>query len=222
MWSLHLIKGRLSELNGEVVLKGAPLPTLKAITKILVLDDDDFAFMESLRRSEFSIEHRQDIQALSDVAEYDIIMCDIRGVGKFLNSQYEGAYLVKKIKEKYPNKIVISYTANDYTPDYQQYLQYADAIIPKGTSLEDWDSLLTQKLRELADPVKMWEKTRNALLEVKVPTITVAEYEAQYVKAVQNNNFESIRKLFSGQQKIGAEIMLSLLTSVVVKLIKEG
>ena len=213
MWSLHLIKGRLSELNGEVVLKGAPLPTLKAITKILVLDDDDFAFMESLRRSEFSIEHRQDIQALSDVAEYDIIMCDIRGVGKFLNSQYEGAYLVKKIKEKYPNKIVISYTANDYTPD---------AIIPKGTSLEDWDSLLTQKLRELADPVKMWEKTRNALLEVKVPTITVAEYEAQYVKAVQNNNFESIRKLFSGQQKIGAEIMLSLLTSVVVKLIKEG
>ena len=149
-------------------------------------------------------------------------MCDIRGVGKFLNSQYEGAYLVKKIKEKYPNKIVISYTANDYTPDYQQYLQYADAIIPKGTSLEDWDSLLTQKLRELADPVKMWEKTRNALLEVKVPTITVAEYEAQYVKAVQNNNFESIRKLFSGQQKIGAEIMLSLLTSVVVKLIKEG
>lgn len=221
MWSIHLIKGRLVELNGEMILKGTSLPALKAITKILVLDDDGFVFMDSLRRSEFSIEHRQDIQALSDVAEYDIVLCDIRGVGRFLNSQYEGAYLVKKIKEKYPNKIVISYTANDYSPDYQEYLKYADAIIPKGTSLEDWDALLTEKLRELADPVKMWEKTRTALLKADVQTIVVAEYESQYVKAIQNNSFETIRKLFEGQKKPGAEIMVSLLSSVVVKLIKK-
>ena len=222
MYCFHIIRGRINELNGEMVLKGTSLPALKAITKILVLDDDGFVFMEPLRRSEFCIEYRQDIQALSDVAEYDIILCDIRGVGAFLDSQYEGAYLVKKIKEKYPNKIVISYTASDYSPSYQEYLKYADAIIPKGTSLEDWDSLLTEKIRELADPVKMWEKTREALLKANVQTITVAEYESQYVKAIQNNSFESIKKLFEKKKKPGTEIMLSLLTSVIAKVIEKA
>ena len=186
----------------------------------MVIDDDEFVYLDLLRKSEYRIEHRSDIQSLKDVAEFDVILCDVRGVGKFLNSQFEGAYLVKQIKEKYPNKIVISYTANSYDPKFQEYLSYADATVPKGTALEDWDSLLTKMLKELADPVKQWEKARKALLQAGVPTIIVAKYESEYVRAVKSGEYESLKEVYEKSKKPGRDIMVSLL-SIVFKAISK-
>lgn len=180
----------------------------------MVIDDDEFVYLDSLKRSEYCIEYRPDIQSLKDVAEYDIILCDIRGVGKFLNSPFEGAYLVKQIKEKYPNKIVISYTANNYDPKFQEYLAFADATIPKGTALEDWDSMLTKMLKELADPVKQWEKARKALLAAGVSTVMVAKYESEYVKAVKNGDYKSLKDVYENSKKPGKDIMISLLSII--------
>ena len=154
--------------------------------------------------------HQPDIRSLTDVAGYDLILCDIRGVGKFFQSDYEGAYLVKQLKEKYPNKIIVSYTADSYNPKYENYLKYADAIVPKGTTLEDWDSLLSQLIRDLANPVKQWKKTRKALFDANVSTILVAKYENQFVKAVQKGNFESIKKLYAQKDDSISEIMSGL------------
>lgn len=217
----HFITRQISDLNGESILNEISLSQLKKNTEILVIDDDVFAYLDALRKNEFQIEHRTDIQSLKDVAEYDMVLCDIRGVGKFLGSEYGGAYLVKQLKEKYPNKIIVSYTADDYNPKFEEFLKYADSIVPKGTTLEDWDALLTKLIKELANPVKQWEKTRKALLEANVATITVAKYEAQYVKAVKDGNFESLKKLYANKNDIGAEIMKALLNSVVPRLIKK-
>ena len=211
---IYYIPRKLSDLNGDDVLKEVSLSELKKNTEIMVIDDDEFVYLDSLKKSEYRIEHRTDIQGLKDVAEYDIILCDIRGVGKFLQSPYEGAYLVKQIKEKYPNKIVISYTANNYDPKFQEYLAYADATVPKGTALEDWDAMLTKMLKELADPIKQWEKARNALLSAGVPTVTVAKYESEYVKAVKNGNYKSLKDVYVNSKKQGKEIMISLLSII--------
>lgn len=214
MMCIYYIPRKLSDLNGEHILREIKLSQLKRNTEILVIDDDEFVYLESLKKLEYHIEHRTDIQGLKDVAEYDIILCDIRGVGKFLRSPYEGAYLVKQIKEKYPNKIVISYTANDYDPKFQEYLAYADATIPKGTALEDWDAMLTKMLKELVDPVKQWEKARNALLAAGVSTVMVAQYESQYVKAVKNGDYKSLKDVYVNSKKPGNDIMISLLSMI--------
>ena len=214
MMCIYYIPRKLSDLNGEPILREITLSQLKRNTEILVIDDDEFVYLESLKKIEYHIEHRTDIQGLKDVAEYDIILCDIRGVGKFLRSPYEGAYLVKQIKEKYPNKIVISYTANDYDPKFQEYLAYADATIPKGTALEDWDAMLTKMLNELVDPVKQWEKARNALLAAGVSTVMVAQYESQYVKAVKNGDYKSLKDVYVNSKKPGKDIMISLLSMI--------
>lgn len=213
---------QISDLNGESILKDKTLSQLKRVTDILVIDDDVFTFLDVLKKHEFNIDHKPDIQSLKDVEAYDIILCDIRGVGKFLGSKYEGAYLIKQIKEKYPNKIVISYTANDYDPSFQEYLKYADAIMPKGSALEDWAALLERILRENADPVKQWSRTREALLNANVPTAIVAEYEVKYVKAIQSGSFESIKKTFDKPNKVGAEIMFALVNSIIDKMLKKN
>lgn len=71
----------------------------------------------------------------------------------------------------------------------------------------------------MANPVKQWEKTRKALLDANVATISVAKYEAQYVKAVKDGNFESLKKLYANKNDTGAEIMKALLNSAIPKLI---
>lgn len=209
------------ELNGDSILKEKSLSTIKKLTEILVIDDKDFVFLDALRKHEFSIQQKYDLTHLSDASEYDIILCDIRGVGKFLESDYEGANLIKAIKTKYPNKIILAYTANDYDASFQKYLDYADGIVPKGTyGLDDWVSLLEETLNDCADPIKQWERTRKLLLKANVSTIDVAKYESQYVKAIRNESFESFKKLFGKKKHVGDSIMIELVSSVIAKIIK--
>ena len=218
---INLFYHQIHELNGDAILKEKSLTKLKKLTEILVIDDKEFVFLEALRNHEFSIQQKYDLTLLSDAAEYDIILCDIRGVGKFLGSEYEGANLIKSLKVKYPNKIILAYTANEYDASFQKYLDYADGIAPKGAySLEDWVSLLEETLIDCADPVKQWERTRNQLLKANVSTIDVAKYESQYVKAIKNGSFESFSKLYGNPKHTGESIMIDLASSVIAKLLK--
>lgn len=212
---------KIFELNGDAILKEKSLSTIKKLTEILVIDDKEFVFLDALRKHEFSIQQKYDLTHLSDAAEYDIILCDIRGVGKFLESDYDGANLIKALKTKYPNKIILAYTANDYDASFQKYLDYADGIVPKGTyGLDDWVSLLEETLNDCADPVKQWERTRKLLLKANVSTIDVAQYESQYVKAIRNGSFESFKKLYGKKKHVGDNIMIDLVSSVIAKMIK--
>ena len=212
---------KISELNGDAILKEKSLSAIKKLTEILVIDDKEFGYLDALRKHEFSIQQKFDLTHLSDAAEYDIILCDIRGVGKFLESDYEGANLIKALKTKYPNKIILAYTANEYDASFQKYLDYADGIVPKGAyGLEDWVSLLEETLNDCADPVKQWERTRKLLLKSNVSTIDVAKYESQYVKAIENSSFESFEKLYAKKKNTGDKIMIDLVSSVIAKLLK--
>ena len=219
--SFSIFYHKLSELNGDSILKEKNLSAIKKLTDILVIDDKDFTFLEALRKYEFCIQQKYDLTHLSDVEAYDIILCDIRGVGKFLESDFEGANLIKELKTKYPNKTILAYTANEYDANFQKYLDYADGIIPKGSyGLEDWVSLLNDTLEQCANPVAQWERTRKMLLKANVSTIDVAKYESQYVKAIKSGSFESFTKLYGNTNKIGANIMIDLTSSIIAKLLK--
>ncbi|MBQ4631161.1 MAG: hypothetical protein IJB70_09285 [Clostridia bacterium] len=217
---VYYIPHRLCELNGVNILKEQNLSTLKKMTSILVIDDRDFTYLEPLKQYEYNISQKNDLNMLTDVEAFDVILCDIRGVGKFLESTFEGANLIKQLKKKYPNKTIIAYTANDYDASFQEYLVYADEIVPKGGyDIEDWDSLLTRILKECANPTTQWKKTRKALEEADVQTVDIAKYESDYVKAVKSGKFDSIRKLYCNSDKKGSQIMIELLSSIAVKLL---
>lgn len=219
---IFFITHRISDLNGESILKEESLTKLKKLTSILVIDDKEFSYLGALKKYEFNLVQKYDLTLLTDAEAFDIILCDIRGVGKFLESPYDGANLIKELKLKYPSKTIIAYTANDYDAGFQKYLNYADKVIPKGSfAIEDWVALLTQVLMESADPVQQWKKTRQALSEAGVSTVDIAKYESQYVKAVKAGSFESIEKLYADSKKYGSNIMMDLLSSVVAKVIKE-
>lgn len=207
---------------GEIDVK-----QLRRNLEILFIDDDEeLPVIEILRRLKFNIDHKTDISTLNDVAAYDIILCDIRGVGKEFGSPQEGAYLIKEIKKLFPNKIVIAYTGSTYDPNYNELLTYADNVVTKGTSIDVWTNLLDSEIQKSIDPIEQWTKVRNALLEKNISISIVQDLEAAYVKAIQSKSFDSFEKLAenyndndSGAIKL---IVVSIMKSILVKLIVGG
>src|SRR3546814_8256170 len=51
-----------------------------------------------------------DIKKISEVEPYNIILCDLQGVGRHLDERNQGAYLIDEIKRNHPEKFVIAYT----------------------------------------------------------------------------------------------------------------
>lgn len=212
---LSLFYKKISELNGVSVLKGVSLSDLKRKFEILIIDDEEFSFLDALRKHEYNITQKRDLTDLKDAEAYEIILCDIRGVGKFLQTDYDGAYLIKQLKTKYPDKTIIAYTANSYDASFEEYLGYAIQTVPKGTyALEDWTALLDQLLNDIIDPVKIWEKTRKKLLDAGVSTVEVAKYESKFVSAVKSGKLEKWQKTCESETGKGVEIILSMLKAI--------
>ena len=219
---MPLLYRTITELNGETILQEISVADLKNITNILVVDDQEFDYLKDLQKYDFRIRQKYDLTDLSDVAEYDIILCDIRGVGKFLNSKYDGANLIKQLRVKYPNKIIVAYTAEPYEADFEAFLEFATDIIAKGTyTIEAWVALLEKYVKEIADPVVQWKETRKKLLDANVSTIEIAKYESAYVKAVKRKEYESLKKLYSSKKDAGSKIMLELISAIITRTIKK-
>ena len=213
--SLYYLPNQIADLNGNQIIKNISLSNLKKQTEILVIDDETFPLIDDLRRNEFSITYKVDISTIKDVEAYSIILCDIRGVGKFLKSSSEGAYLVDRIKSKYPTKIVISYSADTTSVDAQKYLSSADNVVPKGTSIEDWVSILENSIKELVNPVSVWRKIAIKLFKAGTPTRDIARIESRYVNAIKKGKYQSLSQLFEDNAELSS--ILSFMIQVLVK-----
>lgn len=219
---LWLKKYDISFLKSDVVLQMTSLPKLRRMADILVIDDDEFIYKSALNKQGFNIEQKYDISSIKDVEPYNIILCDTKGVGKEFESQYEGAFLVKEIKNNYPDKTVISYSAHEYSMDYQKFLDYADDYMPKGSAIEDWVSKLDKVLRDQVNPIVQWKKMRDQLFNADVSICEVANLEAKYVKAIKNKNFTSFAKLQNSTNECIAAIAKIILTSIIKKILTGG
>lgn len=213
----------INELNSKCVLESISLSELRKMTEILVIDDDEFTYLQRLRNHGYQIKYKNDVDDLKDVVPYDCILCDVRGVGKFLGSNYDGAYLVQQIRHNFPSKIVIAYTAESYDTSFQKYLSFADAIIDKGSEIERWTTTLDQKIKDAVDPIKQWQRIRTVLFEANVTTIEVARLESKYVKAVQNGSFRSFSELSKNKNnsigRILGQLSLTLLEKILQKVL---
>ena len=88
--NISLFYRKITELNGELLMRDISLSELKKRTEILIVDDEEFSYFESLQRHEYNITQKEDLTDLKDAEAYKIVLCDIRGVGNFLRSEFGG------------------------------------------------------------------------------------------------------------------------------------
>lgn len=127
-----IIRYNINDIKIPETVRKERIQDLRKKTDVLVIDDEGFEPKEFLESNNYRLTSKTDIDNVKDVSEYSIILCDIRGIGKRISSSYEGAFVIKEIKDNYPEKAVIAYTASQYDPSYNAYLQRADEVVQKS------------------------------------------------------------------------------------------
>lgn len=120
----------------------------KTITKILFIDDEvKFKVVKILQNAGWM--HTQlikDVKSLDqpEIVESKIIFVDIQGVGKELDFKEEGLGLASALKEKYPQKTVIIYSAEQEGDRFHKTLRQVDASLAKDADPYQFQSLVEE------------------------------------------------------------------------------
>ena len=152
-------------------------------TKILIIDDDKIALEDTLRRIGYNIVAKKDIDVLTDVEDYPIIICDYKGVGQNFPNEFEGINLVRLIKEKYPEKIVYLLSAADFNPRANDYIKYADEMVYKGEE-HKLVEFIKQDCEKIFNPKERWIHYKNQLMKKGIKEKEIIKLEDLYVKSL--------------------------------------
>lgn len=156
--------------------------------KILVLDDSGFPQLNTLQKLGYKdIVVEEEYKSIEQFALYDIIFCDINGVADDLDPIYQGAALAKQIKEVYPNKIVIIFSAVAQHLDFNEYYNSVDGTIKKSLNGNDFSKEIDKWIIKLNNPINKWLKFKKDLEVACIPTRDIAVFEDYYVKSVLKN-----------------------------------
>jgi hypothetical protein len=206
----------LNDLSAAVELS----PTSsKAVHQILVIDDKDVPQVTILRDRGYNLKHVSDIEDFNFLENYDLIMCDIRGIGSRFASDLEGAYVAKKTKEIFPYKKVVLFTGDQYEDKYNDAMRQCDGYLVKDARTDDWEDEIDRLLTESRDPVKQWKIVRVRLLETDVPLLTVYHLEQDYIRAIKTKSPELFprEKSLSGLDKLAQQMISGIAKSLVFK-----
>lgn len=160
---------------------------LRRSIKIAVIDDQPFAPEHNLKNNQFQIDTYTDIHKVDQVADYPIILCDLQGVGLQLASDMQGAYLIEEIKRNYPEKAVIAFTGGSANSNISRRAELAaDDYLRKDASIEDWRDVLDKHIRNLSDPVYVWQQLRVRLVRAEIAPLELMKLEHAYVSTIKN------------------------------------
>lgn len=165
---------------------------LKQNTQIAIIDDQPFPKASTLRNHKFNITELGDIRSVDQIAEYPIIVCDIRGVGQALSSDLEGAHLVAEIRKAYPDKYLVSYSGAQFDITYNDPLRSVDASIAKDAPTEQWVAILERGIETVTNPRERWVRVRRNLLDRGIETHEVFNLEQGFIKAIEKKDASQI------------------------------
>lgn len=194
--------GKPSKLE-EIKKLNIDKKTARSTIPICVIDDEPFLVLDNLRNHGYSISELGDISDIKQVSEFDVVICDIRGVGKNFGSKYEGGHLIKEIKTRYPSKFLIAYSGSRFDPAFRKFLDYSDFSINKDIDLDDWVNTLDVAIDSLIDPFQRWIRIREHLLNDGVDLFQLLLIEQSYIKAIKNKKPEEISKLIGNIDPLG-------------------
>lgn len=164
----------------------------KRKVRIAIIDDEcvDNA-ADNLRSAGYrDVTPITNISRLNDVEAFDLILIDIKGIGaRFLqgtrSAALEGLAMAKEIKRQYPLKKVIVFSAmlNEYEDNFILH-DVVDAYFMKDGDISERNRQIDQCIKERIDPVFLWKRNRNLLLEKGVSIHAVAKLESKIVKSI--------------------------------------
>jgi len=156
---------------------------------IAVIDDQPFPPQNILQNNGYDIRVLGDIKNLNEVEGFSIILCDLNGVGRYLDAKYQGAHIIEEIKRNHPEKFVGAYTGGGVDNEViERANEAADFFIKKDEDVGEWRSKLDGILVLITNPIYVWKRQRFALVDADVETLDILKLEDAFVKSILNEN----------------------------------
>lgn len=127
---------------------GNTLANRKLLTKILFIDDDTkFKVVKILTNSGWiNTSIIKDAKTLDEpiIVDANILFVDVQGVGVAMGFDSEGLGLALALKEKYPSKRIVIYSAESKGDRFHEALRKADSFLPKNADPYEFQKLVEE------------------------------------------------------------------------------
>lgn len=204
-------------LFGErnVKLPDRSIDEIKSICRVLFVDDKNFTVLNILIKSGWVNAKRiKDVNSLDDVdiRKANIIFVDIQGVGKALQFKDEGLGLIVALKNKYPEKRIIVYSAESTGDRFHEGLSVADATLRKNADPYEFQMLVEKFAKEAFSLEESIERIRKILREELGVTLSREEVLQKIYKLNKKSSFsiEDIGKVFNLQNAANIATIIQL------------
>jgi len=185
----HEVSTMLIKFSKNLQLSDIPkvpvnIATQRHAYRIAIIDNELFTYCDELRRHGFDITELGDIRDFAAVAEYPIVACDIKDVGKHFGTSYEGAHVIGEIRKRYPGKYLIAYSSGVFGPTYKTYWDSCDICLRRDGGFDQWVESLDKAIVSTGDPVHHWKRIRAALLNSDISALDIYLLENAYIRSI--------------------------------------
>lgn len=161
---------------------------------ILCIDDQGLQYEEIIRHHGFNIRVLKDVEDIRSVADYPVVICDIKGIGKAFNSPFEGGHIIQEIKKHYPSKVVIAFSGHQFDAKYNKYFKMSDYVLSKDIDSDQWVDILDETIKKITSPSEQWKRIRQYLVDNNVSTKVIFQLEQEYISAVLDKDASKFAK----------------------------
>ena len=190
----------------------------RKMIKILVIDDEGFLQKEALKKLGYKdIQVKFEHTLMEDYSAYDIIFCDINGVATDIDPYFQGAALAKKIKEIYPDKFVVIFSAMDQSLDFYPYYSSVDDTIIKNLTGAQLSDKLNEYIKIVNHPKYKWESIKKMLESNGISTYNISMFETYYVSSILDGKdyTNEVEKYCQNNMKENKKIMEKILPYII-------
>ncbi|MDY0274020.1 MAG: response regulator [Desulfomicrobium sp.] len=178
---------KLHSIEEVSVYEKIDVKKMRNDTKILVIDDEDFKPRKTLEYQGYRIDKISDLESFTIISSYDLVICDIKGVGKKLESEYEGAHLIGEINKQFPYKPIIAYSGHSFDIKYNKFFNVCDEVLQKDTLPDVWSEKIDECLSYSINPKYRWKKIRQKMIDTNIRLDIIIKLEDQYVESILNS-----------------------------------
>ncbi len=170
-WSIYR-NFRLRRHEADKVSADAPPRKPRNRFRVAVVDDEveerfKTGTRNALAKRGFVIDFLEDVNSVQEVFSYQIVLCDIRGVGRNLgiNRNGHGGILVSELRKMRPLTYLILYSAETFNPAFNRYFALADEVQDKRRLTgEDLVDVLDRAISTLSSPRDQWLRFKKFVL----------------------------------------------------------
>ncbi|MCI8788922.1 MAG: hypothetical protein HFH92_07420 [Lachnospiraceae bacterium] len=191
----------------ELLEKGN-LSNIKKRIKILVVDDESDDIYNILKERQYDVYYKSDMNYAVEAEPFEIVVMDIKGVAKRLQSNMEGFSLACEVKHKYPLKRVCCYSGSIHAEISEQLAdRKIDAFFPKDMEMDKVCEKIDSLILGYVDYKQQWEIIRKQLIDCSTSEEDIKVIQEAYEDGFKNGNISRLNNAIIETLKNGTAIL---------------